>query len=138
MWMQMGKWQMKNIAWLVIFLIMRNLKRWKILLSRDIKMHFIKDSCKMEKDRDWEFWLEILAEFMRDSGTWIRDKELDLRNIKIITFIKGSFLIINHMDREFFIGLQLEKFMKGNGLWVVSKAMEFGRDLKGTHMLVNG
>lgn len=58
----------------------------------------------------------ILAGFMRDSGSWIRGRGWDLRNIKIIISIRDSFLIINHMDREFFIGLLLEKFMKENGL----------------------
>ena len=117
---------------------MGRLKIWRILILNDIRMQFIKDSCRMVNDKDWGCWLEILVGFMRDSGSWIRDKELDLRNIKIIIFIKASFLIINHMDKEFFIGLLRGRFMKGNGLWVVSKAMVFGRDLMGIHMLVNG
>jgi len=58
----------------------------------------------------------ILAGFMRDSGHLIRDRDWDLRSIKIIIFIKGSFLIINRMARECFIGLLMAKFMKVNGL----------------------
>ena len=60
--------------------------------------------------------MEILAGFMKDSGSLIRDREWDLKSIRILIFIRDSFLIINHMDRECFIGLLLEKFMKGNGL----------------------
>ena len=61
-----------------------------------------------------------------------------MRSIKIIIFIKGSFLIINRMARECFMGLLMAKFMKVNGVGVVSRAMGYGRVLMGIRMLVNG
>ena len=54
----------------------------------------------------------IQVEYMKVIGLKIKDMEMDLSDIKMETFIRENFKIINPMEREFIIGAIMKSMME--------------------------
>lgn len=54
----------------------------------------------------------IQVEYMKVIGLKIKDMEMDLRDIRMETFIRENFRIINPMEREFIIGAIMKSMME--------------------------
>lgn len=54
----------------------------------------------------------IQVEYMKVSGLKINDMEMDLSDIRMETYIRESFKIINPMVKEFIIGTIMKSMME--------------------------
>ena len=54
----------------------------------------------------------IQVEYMKVIGLKIKDMEMDLSDIRMETFIRENFKIINPMEREFIIGAIMKSMME--------------------------
>ena len=54
----------------------------------------------------------IQVEYMKVIGLKIKDMEMDLSDIRMETFIRDNFRIINPMEREFIIGAIMKSMME--------------------------
>jgi hypothetical protein len=79
----------------------------------------------------------ILVDFMKDIGRMIRDMETDLKCFRIRMLIMESMLREKPPEREFIPG-EMEKAIRDNLPRVWRKVMEFGKGLKGIHLLELG
>jgi hypothetical protein len=64
--------------------------------------------------------------------------ELDLKNMRMVIFMKGNLKKVKHMVKEFTLGILLEKYMMVNGIRVQDMGMESGKMIKGIPIWENG
>ena len=116
---------------------MNRLSSQKSSVSRSMPMQFIEVSLRTERGRDGASWYIAKTEFMRASGSLMKDVAKAWSGMPMETNTKETSRKVKLMARESTTG-QTERFMTANGARASRMAMECGRASLVTHTSASG